>query len=63
MRNCTWTLVPQWPNNNLVGCKWVLMIKSTVDRTIDHYKDCLVAKGFHQQPVIDFSNTQYITNN
>jgi len=38
-------------------CKWVFWIKRKADGSIERYKAHLVAKGFHQQPVIDFSET------
>lgn len=40
-----------------MGCKWVLRIKQKADGSIDRYKAILVAKGFHQQPCIDFKET------
>ena len=53
----TWELVPNHPNYNLVGCKWVFRVKHKPDGTIDRYKARLVAKGFHQQEGLDFSET------
>ncbi|KAM1945121.1 hypothetical protein ACFX13_000141 [Malus domestica] len=50
----TWSLVPSHPSQNIVGCKWVFRVKKKADGTIDRYKACLVAKGFHQQEGIDF---------
>ena len=57
VRNSTWTLVPPHPTQNIVGCKWIFYIKQNLDGLIMLYKAHLVAKGFHQRPVIDFSNT------
>lgn len=42
---------------NLVGCKWVYRIKYNSDGSIERYKACLVAQGFHQQPGIDYHET------
>ena len=56
-RQQTWILVPAPPHANLVGCKWVFKIKLHIDRYIAHYKAKLVAKGFHQQAGIDYSET------
>lgn len=53
----TWSLVSYKPHMNIVWCKWVYRIKKNYDGSIQRYKACLVAKGFHQQPGIDFFET------
>lgn len=57
LKNGTWSLISPSPAMNIVGCKWVFRIKKMVDGTIERYKTHLVAKGFHQQLGIDFSET------
>jgi len=54
LKNHTWTLVPSSTAQNLIGCKWVFRIKRKADGTIERYKARLIAKGFHQQPGIDY---------
>ncbi|CAN6577393.1 unnamed protein product [Malus baccata var. baccata] len=53
----TWSLVPSFHSTNIVGCKLVFRIKRKPDGTIDRYKACLVAKGFHQQAGFDYTET------
>lgn len=54
--NNTWELVPR-NNQNLIGCKWVFRIKRKSDGSVDRFKAWLVAKGFHQRPGLDYSET------
>ena len=56
-RNGTWELVTPTYITNLVGCKWVFRIKRNYDGSIDRFKPCLVAKGFHQIPGVDYLET------
>ena len=58
VKNKTWTLVP--PSSscaNLVGTKWVYRIKRNKDGTMEIYNARLVAKGYHQRPRVDFTDT------
>lgn len=50
-------MVPLLVNKNLVGCKWVFKIKRHSDGSISKHKDKVVAKGFSQEPVIDYNDT------
>uniref|UniRef100_A0A2N9HHK9 Reverse transcriptase Ty1/copia-type domain-containing protein n=1 Tax=Fagus sylvatica TaxID=28930 RepID=A0A2N9HHK9_FAGSY len=54
LKSNTWILVSQSKARNLVGCKWVFRIKRKADGSIKRHKVRLVAKGFHQQPGIDY---------
>lgn len=56
-RQGTWSLIPNSPSQNVVGCKWVFKLKCNSDGSINKYKARLVAKGFHQQYEIDFEET------
>lgn len=53
----TWSLVPFHKSMNVVGNKWVYRIKRNANGSIHRYKACLVAKGCHQQPGVDFYDT------
>ena len=52
-----WTLVSFHPSMNVVGSRWVYMIKHRSDGSIERYKARLVARGFTQQEGIDYSKT------
>lgn len=57
VQNQTWCLVPPDSAPNLVGCKLVFRTKFKPDGTVDRLKACLVAKGFHQRPGLDYVQT------
>ncbi|GJU61792.1 putative RNA-directed DNA polymerase, partial [Tanacetum coccineum] len=57
MKNKTWTLVPRASNTNAVDGKWVYRLKRDKNGVIARYKARFVAKGFRQQPGIDFHET------
>jgi hypothetical protein len=40
-----------------IGCKWVFKLKHKVNGEIDHYKACVVVKGFSQIEGIDYDET------
>ena len=50
LKDRTWTLVPSWVARSVIGCKWVFRINHCTEGSIERYKACLIAKGFHQQP-------------
>jgi histone deacetylase 1/2 len=53
--NGTWDLVSLTQDTNIVGNKWVFRFKQNVDDNIKRFKVRLVAKGYHQQPGLDFT--------
>ena len=55
--NNTWTLVPLPLDKHTIGCHWVYKVKYLLDRSVDKYKACLVAKGYNQQAGLDFIET------
>lgn len=57
MKNGMWDLVPKSSDQNIVGCKWVFCIKLNPYDSINKYKACLVAKGFHQRRRVNYSET------
>ena len=57
LKNQTWDLIPSHLALNIVGYKWVFRIKRLADGSIERYKACLVAKGFHQVLGVDYGET------
>ncbi|GJW51190.1 putative RNA-directed DNA polymerase [Tanacetum coccineum] len=57
MKNGMWSLVPRASNTNVVDGKWVYRLKRDKNGAITRYKARFVAKGFRQQPGIDFHET------
>lgn len=55
--NHTWDLVEIQKFMNIVGCRWVFTIKYHPNGEIDRYKARIVAKGYHQQPGVDYTDT------
>lgn len=55
--NSAWVLVDRPANRNVVQSKWVFKVKCASDGTPQRYKARLVARGFSQQPGIDFHET------
>ncbi|GKF27368.1 ribonuclease H-like domain, reverse transcriptase, RNA-dependent DNA polymerase [Tanacetum coccineum] len=54
VKNNTWKLIPLPKGVVPIGLKWLYKIKRNADGSIMKYKACLVAKGYVQQPEIDF---------
>jgi hypothetical protein len=54
--NETWILVEPPPDTNIVGCRWVLKLKTMPDGSVK-YKARLVAQGFTQMPGVDYDET------
>ncbi|KAL8089882.1 hypothetical protein AgCh_039369 [Apium graveolens] len=55
--NNTWELVTLPLGKQTIGCKWVFKIKYLANSEIDRYKVRLFAKGYTQQPSVDFHDT------
>jgi len=53
----TWDRVPLPTGRKIIGCKWVFRVKENVDGSINKYKACPFAKGFHQIHGFDFHET------
>jgi hypothetical protein len=52
--NNTWELTTPTTNRYVVSSKWVFKIKTKANRSIDHYKACLMPRGFTQILEVDF---------
>lgn len=51
----TFSLVPPTPDMDILECSWVFRVKHKVDGTLDKLRTRLVAKGFHQEEGVDFT--------
>jgi hypothetical protein len=49
--------VPCPPRVHLITCKWVYKVKTHSDRSLEHYKAHLVARGFQQEQGHDYDET------
>jgi len=54
-KNNTWELVDQLEDKEVIGLKWVYKTKYKEDGSIEKHKAQLVAKGYSQQPGVDFN--------
>lgn len=54
-QNNTYSLVELPHGKNTIGCKWIFIIKYTVDGSMKRHKARLVAKGFTQTYGIDYT--------
>lgn len=57
MRNSTWILVDRPKGRKVIGSRWVLRIKLKADGIVERRKARVVAKGFSQEPNVDFQET------
>lgn len=57
IKNWTWELVPRTTCTNFVSGKWLYSHKFRSDGSLDRCKARWVARGFDQQPGIDYSET------
>lgn len=56
-KNQTWELVDLPKDREIIGVKWIFKTKFNQDGSIHKHKARLVARGFTQQPGIDYSET------
>ena len=57
MDNNVWDLVPLPPGRTPIGCKWVFRAKPDANGMVERFKGRLVAKGYAQQPGVDYEET------
>lgn len=53
----TWRLEEPPSGTNVVGCRWVFVVKRDASGAINRYRARLVAQGFSQIPGVDFFDT------
>lgn len=57
MSNRTWSPVPASSSQNVIGCRWIFKTKRYANGSLEHHKARLMAKDYHQQARIDYSDT------
>ena len=55
--NNTWTLTPLPAHKNLIGCKWVYIIKYKFDGSIERYKAIFSSREIHTKESINYTDT------
>ena len=50
----TWKVVPRPRNRNVISVRWVFDVKTNADGSVERLKARLVARGFSQEPGIDY---------
>ena len=56
-KNKTWKIVDKPKGKNLVGCKWVFILKYKADGSLENYKARLIAKWYTQTYEVDYQET------
>ena len=57
VKHHTWDLTKPTTQQNIISCQWIFTLKYRDDGSIERYKARLVARGFHQQYGLDYSET------
>lgn len=55
--NHTWELTDLPPNKSVISSKWIFRRKYHSNRTLSHFKARFVARGYSQEPGIDYFDT------
>ena len=56
-KNQTWELVDVPKDKDVVSVKWIYNTKQDADGNVKKHKERMVARGFTQQPDIEFNET------
>jgi len=57
MKKDVWEVVPRPKDKKVVRSKWIYKVKPVVDRRVEKYKACSMAKGFSQREGVDYAET------
>lgn len=56
-KNATWELTKRPSEKPVIGVKWIYKTKLNLDEFVQKNKARLIAKGYSQQPRVDFNET------
>lgn len=55
--NATWVIINSLKDRKPNDCKWIYNIKYRSSGDIEHFKACLIAKGYNKREAFDFDET------
>lgn len=56
-KNNTWELMDRPKDKEVIGVKWMYKVKYNPDGSVQRIKARLIAKGYSQQPSVDYNET------
>ena len=56
MKNQVWEVLLRVKGKKVVGSRWIYKVKHAIDKRMDKYKECFMAKGFSQKKSNDYED-------
>src|SRR4051812_4802485 len=57
LKNKTWSIVNLPRRCGTIGCQWIYKLNLKLNSNVEHFKACLVTKGYSQEKGIDYQET------